>query len=219
MDRFSPRAVVFDLDGLMFNTEELYVEVARALLARRGHEVTQPLLDAMMGRPSPISLQTMIDWHQLDATVAQLEQETADVFPGILDQRLSPMPGLLNLLEQIEQRGLPKAIATSSRALFAHDILGRFELLPRFQFVLTCESITQGKPHPEIYCLAAERLGVATQEMLVLEDSATGCRAAVASGAYAVAVPGPHSRTHAFSGARFVAEGLTDPRLTALFND
>jgi beta-phosphoglucomutase-like phosphatase (HAD superfamily) len=99
----TPRAVVFDLDGLMFNTEELYVEVGTELLGRRGHKFTQELEDLMMGRPSRVALEIMIETHALDATVEQLLAETDEIFPGILEKRLAPMPGLVELLEALER--------------------------------------------------------------------------------------------------------------------
>ena len=77
------QAVVFDLDGLMFNTEDLYQDVGAELLRRRGREITGPLLDATMGVPTPVGLQIMIDWHQLDTTVEQLEAEQNALFPAI----------------------------------------------------------------------------------------------------------------------------------------
>jgi beta-phosphoglucomutase-like phosphatase (HAD superfamily) len=86
----------------------------------------------------------------------------------------------------------------------------------RFAFVLTSADVTHGKPHPEIYQTAARRLAVDPGVMLVLEDSQAGCKAAVAAGAVAVAVPGGHSRRHDFSGARFIADSLADPRIKAL---
>jgi HAD superfamily hydrolase (TIGR01509 family) len=212
------RAVVFDLDGLIFNTEELYVEVGDRLLRRRGHRVSQPLLDQMMGRPSPVALQIMIDWHRLDATVEELMAETAAIFDEILDSRLSPMPGFLELLTALETRNTPRAVATSSTRRFAHRVLNQFGLLPRFAFVLTCEDVQHGKPHPEIYHRAASRFGVEPGEMLVLEDSALGCQAAVASGACTVAVPGPHNPHHEYPGAFMIARGLHDPRLWELLD-
>lgn len=207
------RAVVFDLDGLMFNTEELYFDVGTELLRRRGHRLTQELLNQMMGRPSPIALQIMIDFHGLDATVAQLQAETDAIFDEILPRRLAPMPGLVDLLNSLEAHQVPKAIATSSRRAFVTRVLGQFHWEPRFDFILTAEDVSQGKPHPEIYWTAAERHGVHAAEILVLEDSQNGCRAAVAAGAVAVAVPGEHSRHHDFTGARWIAESLADARI------
>lgn len=217
MTRCQPfAAVVFDLDGLMFNTEELYIEVGTRLLQRRGHTFTKELLDAMMGRPSATAYQVMIQWHNLTDGIDELEQEADVLFDDLLDTRLATMPGLLELLARLEAAGLPKAIATSSRRPFVRRVLGQFELEPRFAFVLTCEDVTHGKPHPEIYQKAAQRLGIEPPRMLVLEDSQAGCEAAAAAEAHVVAVPGDHSRRHDFRSARLVIDSLADPRLYAL---
>jgi HAD superfamily hydrolase (TIGR01509 family) len=207
------KAVVFDLDGLMFNTEELYQYVGSQLLKRRGKDFDDELLDQMMGRPQRVALQLMIDYHGLDATVADLARETDEVFDEILESRLECMPGLVELLSTLERHNIPKAIATSSGRAFVEEVLGRFDLAPRFQFILTGDDVTHGKPHPEIYLKAAERFGLAPQEVLVLEDSSNGCRAAVAAGTFAVAVPGSHSCGHDFSGCALAAETLADRRI------
>jgi HAD superfamily hydrolase (TIGR01509 family) len=210
-------AVVFDLDGLLVNTEELYQHVGGELLRRRGRTFDGDLLDAMMGRPQQVSLGIMIEWHGLDDTVDGLAAETREIFLGLLDTRLEPMPGAVALVDELAARGLPRGVATSSGPDFAHDVLGRVGLLDRFGFVLTSADVAHGKPDPEIYRTAAGRLGVPPARMLVFEDSAAGCRAAVAAGAVTVAVPGGHSRRHDFSGARLVAESLADPRIRPLF--
>ena len=207
------QAVAFDLDGLMFNTEELYTEVGGELLSRRGKVCTRELLDQMMGRPGPVALQIMIDFHELDETVERLQSETDEIFGGLLTERLQPMPGLLRLLDALEANNVPKAIATSSRRHFAETALAKFDLEPRFAFMITGDEVEQGKPHPEVYLSAAARLKCPPQQMMVLEDSQNGCAAAVAAGAYAVAVPGEQSANHSFDGARLVAEGLADPRI------
>lgn len=216
--RPSIEAVVFDLDGLLVNTEELYQDVGTELLRRRGCQFETSLLDAMMGRPQQAALQIMIDWHGLADTVETLATETREIFTGLLPTRLAPMPGAMRLVEHLAAHDLPRGVATSSGPDFAQDVLGRVGLLNRFGFVLTSADVSQGKPHPEIYEAAAARLGLSPERMLVLEDSQAGCRAAVAAGAVAVAVPGGHSRRHDFSGARFVADTLDDPRIYALLD-
>ena len=209
-------AAVFDLDGLLVNTEELYQHVGSELLRRRGKTFGTDLLDAMMGRPPAVSLAIMIEWHGLADTVETLAAETGAIFAGLLDERLEPMPGAMNLVDAIASRGLPRAVATSSGPAFAHDVLGRVGLLDRFAFVLTSADVVNGKPDPEIYLAAAARLGVDPAAMIVFEDSHNGCRAAVAAGAVVVAVPGGHSRRHDFTGARLVADSLADPRIAGL---
>src|SRR5207302_3092271 len=141
---------------------------------------------------------------------------TDEIFPEILRTRLAPMPGLVELLEALEKHRIPKGIATSSRRSFVERVLGAFNYEPRFSPILTSEDITHGKPHPEIYLKAAERLGLPAGETLVLEDSQNGCRAAIAAGAIAVAVPAAHSRNHDFTGAALIADTLADPRIYEL---
>jgi len=209
-------AVAFDLDGLLVNTEELYQDVGTELLRRRGRAFEPDLLDAMMGRPQQVSLQIMIEWHGLTDTVPALAAETREIFVSLLDTRLATMPGAVALLDLLDARGIARGVATSSGPDFADDVLSRVGLRDRFSFVLTSADIVHGKPHPEIYEKAARRLSVEPAAMLVLEDSQAGCRAAVASGAVAVAVPGGHSRRHDFTGARFIAESLADPRIRGL---
>ena len=209
-------AVAFDLDGLMFNTEQLYFEVGDEQLRRRGHRFSAELRDKMMGRPGAIALKLMIDHHGLSATIDELVQEGDEIFAELLRTRLEPMPGLVELLAWLEPSGLPKAICTSSRKAFVDRVLSSYDFAQRFEFILTSEDVTHGKPDPEIYLTAAHRFGVEPDRMLVLEDSQNGCRAAVSAGAVVVAVPGDHSRQHDFAGAALVAEGLADPRIIEL---
>ena len=211
-------AIVFDLDGLMFNTEDIYLQVGSEILRRRNKSFTPALVDAMMGLRPAQAIARMIEWHDLPDTVAQMEAESRAIFTPLLDAQLEPMPGLLALLDAIESADIPKAIATSSSRRFAEEVLGRFALIERFAFVLSAEDVARGKPDPEIYRLAATRFGVATRSMLVLEDSQTGLTAAVASGACTVAVPGTHSARHDFSEAAWIASGLNDPQIFALLS-
>jgi HAD superfamily hydrolase (TIGR01509 family) len=207
------RAVVFDMDGLMFNTEDVYSVVGNELLRRRGHTFTAELKDAMMGLQPQPSFETMIRHFGLGDTWQQLAAESNHLFKSLLKDRLAPMPGLLELLDALEGAKIPKAIATSSCHELVDACLEPLAMHERFQFILAAEDITRGKPHPEIYLTAAQRFGVPPAAMTVLEDSQNGCMAAASAGAFAVAVPGQHSRQQDFSMASLVIDSLSDPRL------
>jgi HAD superfamily hydrolase (TIGR01509 family) len=210
------RAVTFDLDGLMVNTEELYDEVMHELCARRKIVFTDDLRVKMMGRPAHLSFACMIEHHALeDDNVEELLKESDSLFTVVLAERLKLMPGLLDLLDAIAAAGIPAGIGTSSRRMYVDEVLSRFGLADRFRFILSAENVTHGKPDPEIYLKAAQLHGVPPAQMLVLEDSQNGCAAAVAAGAYAVAVPGIHSRSHDFTGAKIIAESLREPSIYA----
>jgi HAD superfamily hydrolase (TIGR01509 family) len=209
------RAVVFDMDGLMFNTEDVYTMAGAELLRRRGHEFTEASKHEMMGLQPRPSFEIMIRRYGLRETWEELAAESNRFFIGALQGRLSPMPGLMELLDALERAGVPKAIGTSSAGELADACLSPFNLRRRFQFVLTAEDIAHGKPDPEIYLTAARRFGVPPGETAVLEDSRNGCLAAVAAGAFAVAVPGEHSQGQDFSLASLIVESLADRRLYA----
>lgn len=210
------RAVVFDMDGLMFNSEEAYIEVGSRLLRRRGHEFTSELKNLMMGLQSRQGFELVIRRLGLTDTVDQLLEESDREYLGILREWIRPMPGLMNLLDALETAGIPKAIATSSSLQLAIASLSEFNLQGRFAFILAAEDIRQGKPHPEIYRTAAARLNVPPAEVLVLEDSENGCRSAVAAGTFTVAVPADHSREQDFSDVALIIDSLADPRLYAV---
>jgi HAD superfamily hydrolase (TIGR01509 family) len=207
------RAVVFDMDGLMFNTEDVYTDVGCELMRRRGCEFTTELKHKIMGTPPQVSFETVIRECNLHDTWQELAAESNQLFLELFPPRIQPMPGLMQLLDALEAANIPKAIGTSSTRELVDACLDAFDLKKRFQFVLAAEDIVHGKPNPEIYLKAAKRLDAAPAETAVLEDSQNGCLAAVAAGAFAVAVPGEHSRGQDFSRASLIVASLADPRL------
>jgi HAD superfamily hydrolase (TIGR01509 family) len=207
-------AVVFDLDGILANTEDLYEIACGEVLGRRGLTYEAPLREKMMGRPVMDSIQIMIDAHSLDDPIDSLLLECREVLNEFMRTSLAPMPGVGALLDKLQATAIPAAVATSALREYADYVLTRLEIKQHFRFVLTSEDVVYGKPAPDIYVLAARRLEIPAQQMMVLEDSTNGCRAAVAAGAFAVAVPNRHTQKHNFDGARFVANTLADPRIT-----
>ncbi|MEZ6045068.1 MAG: HAD family phosphatase [Planctomycetaceae bacterium] len=210
------KAVVFDLDGLMFNTEDIFEIAARDLLGKRGHELTDDIRRMMMGRRAFEAFDMLREVLELDETVEELLEESDELYKTVLDAQLAPMPGLYELLEHIEANQLPKAVATSSHRAYLNNILGRFDMTERFNHLLTAEDVSMGKPHPEIYLKAAETLGVNPTEMIVLEDSQAGSEAAHAAGACIISVPNRHTIKHDFSMATHVVDRLNHPTVMGL---
>ncbi len=213
------QAVCFDLDGLMFNTEDVFYVSAEVLLQRRGLNMSRGAMDAMLGLRPLESFRAFCDYLNLKEEPADLLAESRVIFYEMLDEHLKPMPGLFDLLSLIEAKPLPKAVATSSHQDYLERIFNRFDLVRRFPIRLTAESVTHGKPNPEIYLKAAELLGVKPANMLVLEDSGTGTRAAAAAGAFIVSIPHEHTAAHDFSQSKYVATGLNDPFILNLLAD
>jgi HAD superfamily hydrolase (TIGR01509 family) len=210
------RAIAFDMDGLMVNTESLYTQVGDSLLRRRGRRFSKALKDQMMGLPSYKAFRVMIEFEGLSDSVELLAEESRREFADILADQLEVLPGLMELLEFTDSCGLPRCVATSSSREFAAQVLRLTSLQDRFEFVITANDVKDGKPAPDIYLEAARRLQINACEMLVLEDSRHGSQAGVASGACTIAVPGDHSRDHDFQGVHLIADTLADPRIKRL---
>ncbi len=209
-------AVVFDMDGLMFNTEDLYDLVCDQILQRRGQRFSLDLKLRMMGRSAEEAWNIFREACNLSDPWQFLQTEADRIFETLLPERIEKLPGLDQVLETVESLGLPTAVATSSRRAFAERALGHFQLLERFEFLLTGEDVSRAKPHPEIYWRAAAKLGTTCSQMLVFEDSFNGTKAAAAAGAITVAIPGPHSRELDFSHATHRVDSLAAPLITEL---
>jgi HAD superfamily hydrolase (TIGR01509 family) len=214
----SVRAVVFDLDGLLINSEDLYEQAGETVLRRRGKTYDAALREQMMGRPVVDAIQLMIDCHSLPDTLESLMCECKDVLEALMAKSLATMPGVESFLDDLQAADIPIAVATSATPEYAEYTLNRLDLKRRFRFILTAADIRRGKPDPDVYLLAAERLGIKPSQMMVLEDSANGCRAAVTAGAYTVAVPNRHTRDHKFDGVALIADTLADPRIRRTLN-
>jgi len=210
------KAVAFDMDGLMFNTEDIYWKAASTLLARRGKVYTEELDYAVMGRPSKDCFELFKKTFGFPETWQELQRESEDLFLQFLDDGFATMPGLYELLDHLEQQNIPKGVCTSSVPRIVSEVLHRKNVTHRFNFILTVEDITQGKPAPDIYLKAAERFGVAPSEMLVLEDSMAGCTAAYNAGAFGIAVRAQHNAHCVFTDAKKVATALNDPQIMEL---
>jgi HAD superfamily hydrolase (TIGR01509 family) len=213
----SIRAVVFDLDGLMFDTEALFFRTASEMLAARGKAFTPEIMRAMIGRRSREVghlLQTMTG---LDEPVEVLLADVRQRFYAEIDTAVHPTAGLFRLLDRLKHAGLPLAVATSSSRSYAERLLVRHGLRERFRVLLGSEDVSRGKPDPEIYTLAARRFDVLPEAVLVLEDSPAGVTAGVAAGAFVVGVPHEHSPADALQAAHLIVPRLDSPELLACF--
>ncbi len=213
----APRAVVFDLDGLLIDTECTFAEAARVVLARRGATLDPAFFATMMGTPGRDALPRFRERYGITESLEVLAAEYKAAFAAVLaGARAALMPGAMQLIQRLEQAGVPKAIATSSSREYVDAIFRPHGLLDRFAFVLTCDDVTHGKPDPEVYTLAAKTFGMATQSLVVLEDSINGLRAAKAAGCRCVVVPHEQTPRAELSAADLVAPNLTAPELFQL---
>ncbi len=152
------RAVAFDLDGLMFDTEALFARVVRGFLEERNLTMTPEIMAAMIGRRAAEAYPVFKRLTGFEESPEDLLVEIRRRFTAEVDAAVHPTPGLIALLAHLEKRRIPRAVATSSRREYAGRLIERHGLRPSFAFILAAEDVTNGKPDPEIYRTAARRV-------------------------------------------------------------
>ena len=185
---FLPDAVIFDMDGLMIDSERVSV----ACWTQAAHELALPLADDVWLRFVGLGdrdCERLLLQHIDAGQVAALFARCHDLYEARTQEGLPLRPGILDLLQLLHDHGIARAVATSTRQPRASRKLAAAGLLPFFEVVVTSSDVAHPKPAPDIYLLAAQKLGKDPARCLALEDSPAGIRAAVGAGMTAIQVP------------------------------
>ncbi len=211
------RALIFDFDGLIVDTESAIYEAWRELYLHHGQDLPLPTyvqcVGSTFGQYDPMAaLESLIggpvDW---DAMLPKKDARIRE-----LQRTLDTMPGIRALLLEAAETGLPCAIASSSQRTHVNIWMERTGIGRAFTLIRTRDDVARAKPAPDLFLAAAAGLGVEPSEALVLEDSLNGLRAARAAGVPCVVVPSPVTLGSDFTGAAAILETLDAVSLEAL---
>lgn len=185
----SVAAVVFDMDGVLFDTETQYEKAALAAAREVGIDMTSAFFRSTVGSPWPVVRQQLIDHYGPGLAVDELSEISRRIFRELTETQEILKPGVLELLDLLDELGLLRAVATSSARATVERHLQRHGLADRFAGIAAHGDYDRHKPHPDPFLRAAELLGVAPQSCLAIEDSHHGVRSAAAAGMMTVMVP------------------------------
>ncbi len=183
------KAVVFDMDGLIVDTETAARDFFFAVAAGLGHDFPVHVYAQMIGAPSPHGRNALQAHVGPRVDLDPLWQGWNAQFEVMVQAGVALKAGVVDLLDHLDAAGLPRAIATSSPRRDVEGHLAHHGLRPRFHALIARGDYAQGKPHPDPFLKAAEALGVAPELCLALEDSHNGVRAAHGAGMMTVMVP------------------------------
>ena len=211
-------AVVFDMDGVLVDTEHLWDEVREELTTEWGGRYTPEAQEAMMGMSS-------LEWSTYLHEVVGLREKPQTINDEVVrrmlvryEVELPVVPGAIDAVRRLDEAGYRLAVASSSNRELIDAVLRRLELAALFEATVSSEEVERGKPSPDVYLEAVRRLDLAASRCAAIEDSASGIRAARAAGMRVIAYPNRHypPSAEALALADVVLENLSALDPTAL---
>jgi HAD superfamily hydrolase (TIGR01509 family) len=201
------KALIFDMDGLMVDSERLYWQVEKGLARSYSKEVREETFWKMMGRRPIEGLRIFVKDLELPISAEEaLALRDARMREKYRDES-EAMPGLFNILDTF-YGVLKLAVCTGAQREFMEIVVDRLKIRKKFDVLQASDEIKKGKPDPEIYLTTCARLGYEPEQCIVLEDSSNGALAGKRAGCYTIGVPSDYSRGQDFSFVDFVASDL-----------
>jgi len=202
---------VFDMDGVLLDSEPIWRGVEVEVFGRVGVELSEEDLIRTMG----VRIADVVRlWHERqpwnDPPIDDVTDEIVERVATKIEREASLNEGTIEAIDRLRAHGLPLALASSSPMRLIEAVLRMGGLDDRFDVVLTGEDEEHGKPAPDVYLSAARALGVPAERCLAIEDSINGVRAAKAAGMVAIAVPPPETRGGDIGGADLILDSLAD---------
>ncbi|QQO10066.1 HAD family hydrolase [Breznakiella homolactica] len=201
-------AIIFDMDGVLADSELLHVLASQRLLERYGVTVDEAFLRRYTGMDNAVFLGDVIREFGLDAAIPELHKQRVDILVGLLREQVEPVSGMEEMVRGISDLPVKRGLASSSPRPVVMTILKKFDLFEWFDAVVTGDDVERGKPDPGIFLEAARQLGVSPADCIVVEDSKNGVAAAVAAGMDVIGFFNPNSGDQDLSRAGRVVDSL-----------
>ncbi|KAG0506546.1 MAG: Phosphoglycolate phosphatase [Candidatus Udaeobacter sp.] len=182
-------AVIFDLDGVLADSEPWWNQIDAKLLAEYGVSYRGEYHRNVLGVSYRLAVEFYKNAFHISASVEELMRRRGEIATDFFANRVGLFPSAKMTLEQLREMKLPLAVATSSVSASARPLLDRTGIRSLFSVVITGDEVQQGKPHPDIYLRAAEKLGISPEACLVIEDSLAGIAAGKAANMRVAAIP------------------------------
>lgn len=201
------KAVIFDMDGVLVDSQPYHFKADIDTMAEYGVIKDQKFYESFAGTLTADRMRTLKEMFGLDAPVEEMTIKRENMILDIMGKEdIKPVLGIPEFLRSIKEKGLTTAVASSSDYKLINLILDRLKIAQYFDSVTSGSDVKRGKPSPDVFLLAAERIGIEPAECLVVEDSENGVKAAKAAGMKALGYINPTSGKQDLSPADFITD-------------
>lgn len=201
------KAVIFDMDGVLVDSQPYHFKADIDTMAEYGVIKDQKFYESFAGTLTADRMRTLKEMFGLDVPVEEMTIKRENMILDIMGKEdIKPVSGIPEFLRSIKEKGLTTAVASSSDYKLINLILDRLKIAQYFDSVTSGSDVKRGKPSPDVFLLAAERIGIEPSECLVVEDSENGVKAAKAAGMKALGYINPTSGKQDLSLADFITD-------------
>jgi len=208
----SLQAVIFDMDGVLVDSEPLQLRSINKILSDYGATLTEEAFTHFVGTTQLETFTTLKERFALPGTIDDLIAKKRTAYAKLVEDELCAMPGLYSLIANLKTADLKSGVASSSPMQDIQTVLRKIDLENSFDAVFSSVGLPHGKPHPDVFLLTAQTLRVAPQNCIVIEDSGVGVQAAKRAGMRCIAMPNIFTQHQDFSIADFVVGNLFEVR-------
>jgi HAD superfamily hydrolase (TIGR01509 family) len=202
------KAVIFDMDGVLIDSEPVHVKAEMKTFASHGVHMTVEALQANMGRGMREFFTELIRTHGLKICVDDLIQEHKKTLATLYCEEVTVMPGAMDLIASCRNEALTLAVASSTDRDLILKILGKLKMLPIFDVIVSGQEVAKYKPNPDIFLETVRQLEVLAEECVIIEDSSAGVNAAKAASVPCIGFRSPNSSSQDLGAANLIVDSL-----------
>lgn len=209
------KAIIFDMDGVIIDSEPLHVEVEKELAEKLGGKLHGELHETLVGTTDHSMWSKLKDMFDFKLPVDEIVEMKKEMFIERFDE-IQLMDNFRQLVSSLSDEGYPMAVASSNNRKIVDMIIDNFDLGKYMKFIISGEEVDMGKPDPEIFLTAAKKMNVKPEDCLVIEDASNGVRAAKSAGMKCVGLKDIHHGNQDLSEADLIINNLNELDLNTM---
>ena len=209
--------IIFDMDGVLADTEPIHFESWIKLAAEIGVRFTRDLFEETFGQQSPTITRKLVGADVDEDLVEEWASLKEKYYREMIREKLEPLPGVIRIIKELKTEGFKLAIGSSGPPENVELLISRLNIKPFFDVIITAVDVKKGKPEPEVFLTAAKKLDIIPQNCIVIEDAPVGLEAAKRAGMISIALTTTHNKAE-LNDANLIIKDLTEISIREIKN-